>query len=244
MTYKNLTKCLDGYWEKPWCELPEEQRQAWHEALGVHGRDAGKDGERWDGYKPKVRQEVAVQHDVRHDPAGEKEKAAWFKRYLGKTSEITEWERMPHGGIPSEAKVREDTLTRLRAELEEIKKAAPTGTSATSEAPESDKSSATLAGVSKREILSVDWPMPNVAPLLNSILNNIPKWVEPACNKVGRPGKGADGSHLWNPAILAVCLATRTPQKQWVAGKGALTNFLRTNFSDYFEQWEAAATDL
>ncbi|WP_291996583.1 hypothetical protein [Candidatus Accumulibacter sp. ACC012] len=92
-------------------------------------------------------------------------------------------------------------------------------------------------GLAKIEILSVPWPLPPNAPTLKNILDELPKWVESACLKVGRPGKGPDGSHLWNPAVLAICLATKTPQKKWAVGKGALTNFLRLNFSDYFAEW-------
>ncbi|HRD87384.1 MAG TPA: helix-turn-helix domain-containing protein [Accumulibacter sp.] len=99
-------------------------------------------------------------------------------------------------------------------------------------------------GIPKGQILSVDWPIPPGAPPLQKIIDNLPKWVEEACTKVGRVGKGPDGSHLWNPAILAACLATKTSQKQWTAGKGALTSCLRRSFPDYLEQWEEAAKSL
>ncbi|MER2626402.1 MAG: hypothetical protein ABTS22_21015 [Accumulibacter sp.] len=100
------------------------------------------------------------------------------------------------------------------------------------------------AGISKREVLSVDWPLPAGAPTLQNIIDSLPKWVDEACTKVGRVGKGVNGSHLWNPAILAFCLATKTPQKQWAAGKGALTSCLRRSFPDYLAQWEEAAKSL
>ena len=98
---------------------------------------------------------------------------------------------------------------------------------------------ATPRGVTKREILSVDWPMPRNAPPLKNILDEIPKWVDSACIKIGRPGKGVNGSHLWNPALLALCLGEATPHKRWTVVRGELTNFIRLNFPDYFEQWEA-----
>ncbi len=101
-----------------------------------------------------------------------------------------------------------------------------------------DKKASTHRSITKREILSVEWPMPVEAPSLGNILNELPKWVQSACEKVGRPGKGAEGSHLWNPAQLAVCLAVRTPHKTWACKKTALTNFLRHNFSDHFAEWE------
>lgn len=93
-------------------------------------------------------------------------------------------------------------------------------------------------GITKAEILAVEWPMPAGAPSLASILDKIPRWVNKACIKVGRAGKGQSGSHLWNPAVLAVCLAARTPHKKWVCNQLALTNFLRGGFSDYFDEWE------
>ncbi|MER2518974.1 MAG: hypothetical protein ABTR92_21715 [Candidatus Accumulibacter phosphatis] len=101
-----------------------------------------------------------------------------------------------------------------------------------------------LAGITKREILGVEWPLPTGSPTLQNILNELPKWVTDAYTKVGRPGKGVNGSHLWNPAILAVCLATTTPQKKWKAGKGALTALLRRSFPEYLQQWEEAADKL
>lgn len=104
--------------------------------------------------------------------------------------------------------------------------------------------SITSVGVNKVEILCVEWPTAPHAPTMANVLRELPKWVNAACTKVGRRGKGVRGSHLWNPAILAYCLATRTPHKQWAVGKGALTSFLRANFPDYFEQWESVSRDL
>jgi hypothetical protein len=111
-------------------------------------------------------------------------------------------------------------------------------------AQESVAKQVALVGVSKHEILSVQWPMPKGAPTLANLLDEIPMWIGDACTKVGRRGKGINGSHLWNPAILAVCLATKTPQKKWAAGKGALTSLIKTFFNDYAEQWDSASLDL
>ena len=111
---------------------------------------------------------------------------------------------------------------------------------ATSETTEKAVPPAHQSGVTKHEILSVVWPMPPNAPPLENILDDIPKWAEDACKKIGARGKGVAGSHIWNPALLAVCLSTKTPQKRWTIGEGALTNFLRLHFSDYLEEWENA----
>lgn len=99
---------------------------------------------------------------------------------------------------------------------------------------------AKLNGVPKHEILSVEWPLPSDAPPLQNTLDNLPKWVEPACMKIGRVGKGAEGSHLWNPAILATCLNTKTSHKNWIVKRERLTNVLRVSFPEYLEQWEAS----
>ena len=98
---------------------------------------------------------------------------------------------------------------------------------------------AKLNGVPKHVILSVEWPLPTNAPTLQNTLDNLPKWVEPACIKVGKVGKGAEGSHLWNPAILAICLNTKTSHKNWIVKSERLTNILRVSFPEYLEQWEA-----
>ncbi|EXI63725.1 MAG: hypothetical protein AW08_03912 [Candidatus Accumulibacter adjunctus] len=102
----------------------------------------------------------------------------------------------------------------------------------------------TRPGLTKQEILSVEWPLPPRAPPLKKILDEIPKWVDGACNRVGRPGKGVGGSHLWNPALLAHCLATPTPHKKWVVRKPELTKFLNDYFPDFLPQWEDSAEYL
>jgi len=68
MTYKNICMCLDGYWEKPWLELPVEQRQAWRKALFIDFEESDA-GRRWDSYNLMQRQGVAVAYDAEHDPA-------------------------------------------------------------------------------------------------------------------------------------------------------------------------------
>lgn len=98
--------------------------------------------------------------------------------------------------------------------------------------------------VTKAVILAVSWPMPPNAPPLEKILNERPKWVSEACVLVGKPGGGASGSHLWKPAVLALCLTTTTPHQRWRSQQSALTNFLRNKFPDNFAQWEGFAENL
>lgn len=133
-----------------------------------------------------------------------------------------------------DAATGDDTALPVLDDAQQQTDAPPSGATE-KEAPE-----VTPAGISKKAILSVEWPLPAGAPTLEKILNNLPKWVEPACKKVGRVGKGADGSHLWNPAVLAAGLATTTPQKKWKANKAALTNLLSRSFPEYLQQWEEA----
>lgn len=68
--YKNIYRCLDGYWERSWRELPHEQRQAWCKALVIHFEESDA-GRRWDSYNLMQRQGVADAYDAEHDPARE-----------------------------------------------------------------------------------------------------------------------------------------------------------------------------
>ncbi len=99
-------------------------------------------------------------------------------------------------------------------------------------------------GVPKWAILAVDWPLPAGSPKMKSILNDQAKWVEEAVRKCGRRGKGRDGSHLWNPADLAICLVEKTTHKRWTVNKKALTNVIKNNFPAYLAKWEAKSEYL
>ncbi len=140
----------------------------------------------------------------------------------------------------SEIRFKRESLERVAKIINEQKESQ---SAASSGAPESAESPAPITlsegkrGITKAEILDAKWPLPNDAPSLESILDKIPKWVVEACIKVGRAGKGQSGSHLWSPAVLAVCLATRTPHKQWICNQVALTNLIRSQFPDYLDEW-------
>jgi hypothetical protein len=92
-------------------------------------------------------------------------------------------------------------------------------------------------GVPKQEILAVEWPLPTAAPPLAKILLERPNWVRPACIPVGRPGGGPMGSHLWNPALLGLCLVATTPQKSWKASSAAVRACLVRSFPEYVDQY-------
>jgi len=82
----------------------------------------------------------------------------------------------------------------------------------------------------KAAILKIDWPG-NVN--LERLLSDIPQWLESARTMPGR--RGRNGSALWNPARIAICLHTekRVP-------KYALAQLIRTHFPDCLSDWEAA----
>jgi hypothetical protein len=95
---------------------------------------------------------------------------------------------------------------------------------------ESDVSQSNLTGLTKAAILAADWPG---AINLNAVLSDIPQWLESA--RVMRGKRGRNGSTLWNPSLIAVCLMTEKGVQ-----KNALTRHLKTWFPDFLPQWEAA----
>ncbi len=105
--------------------------------------------------------------------------------------------------------------------------------------------STSLRGVTKQEILGVDnWHLPKNAPTMESILKKIPRWVDTACIKDGKAGAGAAGSHHWNPAQLAYCLATTSPQKKWKVSKNLLSSVISTWFGEYYDEWSKKKEEL
>lgn len=77
--YENIGKCLDGYWEKLWSELPEAPRQAWHKVIAFLGDDVVQDGRHWDGQSVAGRKRMVEDYDYQHDPVtrDSKEGRAW-----------------------------------------------------------------------------------------------------------------------------------------------------------------------
>ncbi len=67
MTYDNVCKRLEGYWEKPWNELPDEQQKAWRRTISTRlGEDYIE--RRWDLDDAVTRRKSAEWHDLRYDP--------------------------------------------------------------------------------------------------------------------------------------------------------------------------------
>lgn len=99
-----------------------------------------------------------------------------------------------------------------------------------------------IEGVTKEEILSreADWQQAIIGLKLEGALSAPPNWIKPAWVQRGRPGGGRNGSHRWNPAMLAICLMDR---KQLKAKEHLLTKLLNDHFPKYLDQWTAYLED-
>lgn len=80
-------------------------------------------------------------------------------------------------------------------------------------------------------ILAAAWPLPNSVKL-EGLLSDVPQWLNPALVARGAPGRC---SSLWNPAQIAVCLATKKSVKMT-----ALTPVIRNSFPEFLNEWENA----
>lgn len=79
MTYTNICVCLDGYWGKPWLELPVEQRQAWLKVYPLTPYPIREGDETngewwWNELNPVGRKAQAERFDYKNDPAHEGER--------------------------------------------------------------------------------------------------------------------------------------------------------------------------
>ena len=106
--------------------------------------------------------------------------------------------------------------------------------------PKAVSTSPKMPGVTKREILAVEWNLPMGKKLVN-FLNDIPQWLRPALVSRGRPGGGISGSHRWNPALLAICLFdTSSLRKCWSVNRIGLDRVLERHFPEYLDEWRMA----
>lgn len=94
-------------------------------------------------------------------------------------------------------------------------------------------------GVSKQEIVAVEWGLPD-GRKIQSFLDERPVWIRPALVDKGSTGGGPDRSSRWNPATLAVCLFVKTPHKSWTVDIAALTKVLEGSYPEFVEQWNDA----
>ena len=98
-------------------------------------------------------------------------------------------------------------------------------------------------GVTKGEILSVDWGLP-AGHKLENILDEVPKWVVDARVLPGKPGGGVKGSSLWNPVLLADALLETTSHKKWKASIGTIDTLFGGRFKDFLEEWNDHKADF
>ena len=98
-------------------------------------------------------------------------------------------------------------------------------------------------GVSKQEIVSVEWGLPG-GRNIQSFLDERPVWVRSALVDKGSPGGRADRSSRWNPAILAICLFETTPHKPWYVDIATLTKVLEGSYPKFVEQWKDAVAGI
>lgn len=80
-------------------------------------------------------------------------------------------------------------------------------------------------GCTKQEILAAEWP-----PELEGALGDIPEWLLSARVSPGRPGR--NGSAIWNPAQIAVCLVNERRMT-----KNAAAQLINRCFQDFVDDW-------
>jgi hypothetical protein len=91
-----------------------------------------------------------------------------------------------------------------------------------------------VRGIGKREILAIDWPLSGSfdSNSLESALGDVPQWLMHARVAKGARGKGR-GSALWNPAMIAVCLADKG-----YARPQALKRIIAAHFPEWANELE------
>lgn len=86
-------------------------------------------------------------------------------------------------------------------------------------------------------IAAIDWPIPKGGPKdFNALLSDTPKWLEEARVFRGTPGKSPS---LWNPVMLAICLASRSKGKRWHSNKAALDKLFKNHLPEFDDEWKA-----
>lgn len=95
------------------------------------------------------------------------------------------------------------------------------------EDPQIDAAQSNSTGLTKAAIIAIDWPG---RTNLGALLSDVPSWLESA--RVMRGRRGRNGSALWNPAQIAICLLTEKN-----VPKRALMHHLKTYFPDYLSAW-------
>jgi hypothetical protein len=90
-------------------------------------------------------------------------------------------------------------------------------------------------GLAARAILAHDWPVPVGVDLKSRLADGRAKWLTPARELRGSPGKAPS---LWNPAMLAICMASKSKGKTWQVDRHRLDIFIRKHFKEWVDEWE------
>lgn len=88
----------------------------------------------------------------------------------------------------------------------------------------------------KSRILEADWFLPDEAPTMQNILEDVPVWVEQARVQKGKPGEKAGA--IWNVLLLAKALAIEGGKKKWTVATTRLTRVISEHFPDALAEWE------
>lgn len=246
MAYESAFKLLEGFWAKPWCDLPLKQREVWYVAayLNTHQHSVGpcEAGTPemsaqfvWDEWGTEQRKSIAAQHDQRHDPANEEENEFWFNNACDISDverEIREIELQPTP-LPSERQIKNQQLTDARQQLADLKSAQFTPSTVESHSGTLDSAGLkiqAISGVDRNRILAAFPPPKNVTDK---------QWS----GRLGEPNKqmkaarvfsgGPNASALWNPAKFAMYYAN-----SGFATKQAITVIMRREFSSWLPEWE------
>ncbi len=111
-------------------------------------------------------------------------------------------------------------------------KVSPSGTAtSTQDKPQKPK------GCTWRDIMAAPWPKQQGFDLAAALSNKIPKWLD---NETAIMHRGtAPEPTLWNPAGIAICMATNAPRRKWTMQPRTLDNVIRAHFTEFLQEWEA-----
>lgn len=204
--YQSLRELILPHINKPFDELPEKLREFVKDEFAMP----------WNNLSAAQRLEFAEQYDCQHDPALNEENKYWWNLYcdIDETKKkITEWELMNHQYDPVKAKIRDDKLHELHAELEVLNKRCnepftvkvetePVATSGSVAQPAPAEKVKAARGIDKRKVMyafqDIKWDYDH----WGKNLSTPPDWLK-TC-RVARGDKNT--SALWNPADIGLAL--------------------------------------
>ncbi len=119
--FESLTSVLEGWFDKPWIDLPEKQ-QARYERDVLLLKEGDEKFPLWDDISPEQRRYIAELWDYQHDPEIETEREKDFEKYCSleaKKKEKMEWKLMTPATITEKAE-KDRQLNRLQEEIDEL----------------------------------------------------------------------------------------------------------------------------